>query len=89
MATEGNLESLRSFLATPLERALADAGSEAAERQAVVLFHNVAATVPAYRAFLREHGIDPAGVVGFEDFRGLPLTSKENHPAVSARRTLP
>ncbi len=59
MAAEGALEALRTFLTTFLEHALADAGSAAAERQAVVLFHRVAATVPAYRTFLREHRIDP------------------------------
>lgn len=44
---------------------------------AVELFHRVARTVPAYAAFLREHGVDVAGVRSLDDFAGLPPTSKE------------
>ncbi|WP_436497359.1 phenylacetate--CoA ligase family protein [Actinokineospora sp. HUAS TT18] len=43
------------------------------------LFHQVASTVPAYRKFLAEHGIDPADVVTMDDFRRLPLIDKENY----------
>jgi len=50
-----------------------------AERRALALFASVAATVPAYRAFLAEHGIDPAAVCDMDDFRALPLLTKENY----------
>jgi phenylacetate-CoA ligase len=40
---------------------------------------SVVATVPAYRAFLTEHDIDPAAVRTVEDFRALPLLTKDNY----------
>lgn len=40
------------------------------------LFHEVARSVPAYRAFLAEHGIDPHQVTKFQD---LPMTSKDTY----------
>jgi phenylacetate-coenzyme A ligase PaaK-like adenylate-forming protein len=43
------------------------------------LFHRVAATVPAYRDFLRVNGIDPQGVRTMADFARLPLLTKENY----------
>ncbi|MFI6502652.1 phenylacetate--CoA ligase family protein [Nonomuraea typhae] len=48
----------------------------------VELFHDVAATVPAYRAFLAERGIDPHRTA----FHDLPLTSKD---AYTRRHPLP
>ena len=48
-------------------------------QQAVELFHRVAGSVPAYRAFLREHGVDPAAVRTLADFERLPLMTKENY----------
>ncbi|WP_113699618.1 phenylacetate--CoA ligase family protein [Nonomuraea lactucae] len=45
----------------------------------IALFHQVAASVPAYRAFLGEHGIDPAQVTTFQDFVRLPMTTKETY----------
>lgn len=45
----------------------------------VELFHDVVETVPAYRAFLAEHGVDPAAVQTCQDFAGLPMTSKDSY----------
>ena len=45
----------------------------------VELFHQVAATVPAYRAFLAEHRVDPARVRTFDDFARLPMATKDNY----------
>ena len=45
----------------------------------VELFHRVAVSVPAYRAFLREHGVDPGEVRTFADFERLPLMTKDNY----------
>src|SRR5947209_5807856 len=50
-----------------------------AERRALELFESVAATVPAYRAFLAEHGVDPAAVRDIGDFWALPLLTKDNY----------
>jgi phenylacetate-CoA ligase len=43
------------------------------------LFHRVAGSVPAYRDFLRQHGVEPADVSTFADFRKLPMMTKENY----------
>ncbi|MEW9552702.1 phenylacetate--CoA ligase family protein [Nonomuraea sp. NPDC050783] len=45
----------------------------------VELFRQVAATVPAYGAFLAEHGIDPARVRTLQDFQRLPMTTKDGY----------
>jgi phenylacetate-CoA ligase len=45
----------------------------------IALFHRVAATVPAYGKFLREHDIDPATVTTMDDFRALPLIDKDSY----------
>src|SRR5689334_21508954 len=67
------LAGLGSFLA-------AGPASPADPRQQVVeLFHRVAVSVPAYRAFLLEHGVEPGEVRTFADFERLPLMTKENY----------
>ena len=43
------------------------------------LFRRVAASVPAYRAFLRDHGVDADAVRTFADFEQLPLMTKDNY----------
>ena len=45
----------------------------------VAFFHDVVASVPAYRAFLAAAGVDPAAVRGIEDFRRLPMTTKATY----------
>jgi phenylacetate-CoA ligase len=73
------MEALQSFVATPLDALLARApGADAAEA-ALALFRDVAATVPAYRAFLAEQGVDPATVRTAADFGRLPLVTKQNY----------
>jgi phenylacetate-CoA ligase len=67
------LAELESFLA-------AGAAAPQDPRERVVeLFGQVAASVPAYRAFLRDHGVDPGAVRTFADFQRLPLLTKENY----------
>ncbi len=43
------------------------------------LFHRVAATVPAYREFLAEHGVRPDDITTAAAFRRLPVTDKANY----------
>lgn len=43
------------------------------------LFHRTAESVPAYRDFLRHHGVDPVGVRDLGDFGRLPTMTKENY----------
>jgi phenylacetate-CoA ligase len=71
--------ALEQFLASDLDDVLARPAVDEAERRALALFHSVAATVPAYQAFLAEHDIDPATVRTVEDFRTLPLLTKDNY----------
>lgn len=75
--SESTGERLERFLAGPAQDSVPD--GEAIEAAVLGLFHRVAESVPAYRDFLREHGIDPAGVATLTDFERVPLTSKENY----------
>ena len=43
------------------------------------LFRETARNVPAYQAVLREHGVDPARIRTLEDFRTLPVLTKDNY----------
>jgi phenylacetate-CoA ligase len=67
------LTELESFLAA------GSAPPEDPREQVAGLFHRVVASVPAYRAFLRDHGVDPGAVRTFADFQRLPLLTKENY----------
>ena len=70
------VEGPKAFTSTPLDRLLAPS---APEPRVLGLFHSVAESIPAYQAFLAEHGIDPAGVNSIDDFRSLPLLTKDNY----------
>jgi phenylacetate-CoA ligase len=67
------------FVTTPLERLLESGASEDARDRALALFRDVAATVPAYREFLAERGIDPVEVRTPDEFAQLPLTTKDGY----------
>jgi phenylacetate-CoA ligase len=45
----------------------------------LALFHQVAASVPAYGEFLAEHGVDPGQVSTMSDFARLPLLTKDGY----------
>ncbi|WP_051808201.1 phenylacetate--CoA ligase family protein [Actinoplanes subtropicus] len=63
----------------PRRSPIAEPGAGAGAAAALALFREVAERVPAYRALLAEHGIDPAGVRTAEDFARVPLLTKENY----------
>ncbi|WP_164928913.1 phenylacetate--CoA ligase family protein [Gloeobacter violaceus] len=67
--------ALETFLATPLDELLEDGKATAP----LALFRQVVTTVPAYRAFLRDHGIDPESIKSKADFQRLPLITKKNY----------
>lgn len=77
--SEQTLAALQTFLTTPLTERLQRAGREDGERRLLALFRRAAAEVPAYRAFLDTHGIDPGGVKTLADYQALPLTTKQNY----------
>jgi phenylacetate-CoA ligase len=50
------------------------------ERRVLETFHRARREVPAYRAFLREHGLDPTTIRTLRDFlERVPPTSKETY----------
>src|SRR5262245_29687187 len=73
------LEALTAFVATPVDELLGAHLRTDPERAALELFWSVARDVPAYRDFLALHGVDASRVVGPEDFRRLPFTTKEEY----------
>jgi len=74
---------LQEFLNTPFHARLSGRRDTDPIETALALFHDVAARVPAYQSFLHAHGIDSACVRTTEDFRCLPLTTKENYLLVN------
>jgi phenylacetate-CoA ligase len=72
---------MEQFLRTPLDAALARHHSSDPDAAALALFHQVAARVPAYAAFLAAHGVDPAAVTTPAAFRSLPQVSKQSYLA--------
>lgn len=48
-------------------------------RNSLALFHDVAKRVPAYRNFLKEHGIHAEKIHSREDFEKIPVTSKASY----------
>ncbi len=71
--------AFEAFLTTPLDACLSRWQQHSPEQQVVTLFQSAAATVPAYRDFLREQQIDPASIQTFADFRALPHLTKANY----------
>ena len=72
-------DALEQFLTAGLDDVLARPVPAEPEQRALALFESVVATVPAYRTFLAEHDIDPAAVRTIDDFRMLPLLTKDNY----------
>ncbi len=73
------LHRLAEFFETPLDARLARPLEHPPIEAALRLFHEVADTVPAYRAFLDEHGLAPASVRSAADFARVPLCTKSNY----------
>lgn len=73
------VKAFQEFLTTPMETILKRHTNASAESAALALFHSIATTVPAYRAFLTEHNIDPLSIQTYEDFQKLPPITKENY----------
>jgi phenylacetate-CoA ligase len=73
------LSALSAFVQTPLSRLLDEHARADPFPAVLALFRDVAATVPAYRQILGEHGIDPATVGTPEEFARLPLLTKDGY----------
>ena len=71
------LAAFEQFVQTPLSVRLDPSSNGDAE--ALAHFRQTAQTVPAYREFLREHGVDAASVQTISDFRRLPRVTRDNY----------
>lgn len=49
------------------------------EERALKLFHAAAKRVPAYKDFLKKHGINPDKIKTIRDFTQVPVTDKQNY----------
>ena len=67
---------LHHFLNAPLEMLLNQNDSLQA---ALHVCTQTARTVPAYRAFLAEHGLSPEAIISLDDFLCLPPLTKQNY----------
>lgn len=74
----------RDFNDIPLEACLGRYFELDPAQAVLALFHDVAASVPAYKALLQEHGVAPEQVRSEADFRRLPLITKRNYLLVNS-----
>ena len=74
-----SISAYSDFLNTSLDALLQKRLDSQAESVVLSLFHDVAKSVPAYKDFLSERGIEPNSIQTFEDFQTLPLITKENY----------
>lgn len=74
-----SLQAFQDFLTTPLETKLEQHLHTSPQANVLELFQSVAATVPAYKAFLAANNIIPASIQTYADFQNLPLINKENY----------
>jgi phenylacetate-CoA ligase len=71
--------ALAEFHTTPLEALLTEHRRVDPFDDALALFHDVAASVPAYAAFLAEHGVEWTRVTSRAEFERLPTPSKDSY----------
>ena len=70
---------LEHFISTPLAQKLEQHLHTDSQEIVLALFQDVAASVPAYQAFLAERGINPQDIQTLADFQNLPKINKENY----------
>jgi phenylacetate-CoA ligase len=67
------------FMAVSLDELFAEHRAVDPIERALALFAETARDVPAYRAFLGDHDIDPGAVRSRDDFQRLPLLTKDGY----------
>src|SRR5580658_9898227 len=82
------LDAWRSFYDTSLDASLKRCLTIDPDENALAIFRSAAQDVPAYRSFLSTHGVHVEDVRTIEDFRRLPVTTKENYHRKSALHEL-
>ena len=73
------IEGFEKFLNTPLDTLLREHLDKNPAEEIIKLFQDVAANVPAYKAFLTQQQINPDNIQNFDDFQKLPPLTKENY----------
>lgn len=73
------VQEWQRFLETSIDDRLTRHKYQRPEDNTLALFRTVVEKVPAYRDFLFKHGVAPDSVVTPDDFRLLPLLTKENY----------
>ena len=73
------LSAYERFVHTDLSQQLEERASSDPTPGLLELFERTRSGVPAYAAFLAEHGVDPTRIRSLTDFRALPLTTKSNY----------
>ena len=79
ISTQRAILGLEDFISTPLADKLEQHLNIDSQEIALRLFQDVAASVPAYQAFLAERGINPQNIQTLADFQNLPKINKENY----------
>ncbi|MBD2436890.1 phenylacetate--CoA ligase family protein [Nostoc sp. FACHB-110] len=74
-----SIKAFADFISTSIETLLQRNCQADSSSTVLSLFHDVAANVPAYKAFLAERGIDPQTIQTLADFEKLPAIAKENY----------
>lgn len=77
--TEQILTAWQYFFETPLHDQLKRHIHVNTQAHLIALIQSAIETVPAYRAFLTTHGISPQEINSIDDFRRLPLMTKQNY----------
>lgn len=72
-------DALNEFYGTPLSAHLTRCLSVDPGQHALAIFRSAAARVPAYQRFLALHGVAAEQVRTIDDFRRLPVTTKETY----------
>jgi phenylacetate-CoA ligase len=72
-------QAFSDFLNTSLDTRLHLHSSTEPTDFALKLFNKVAKTVPAYKSFLSQNGINPANIQTYNDFQVLPPLTKQNY----------
>ena len=73
------IKGFENFLHTSLETVLQRHLDKNSAAEIIKLFHDVAANVPAYKAFLTQNQINPDNIQTLEDFQKLPPLTKQNY----------
>ena len=48
------------------------------EKRPVLIFHEAAKRVPAYKDFLKKHKVNPSKIKTLHDFKQVPIIDKKN-----------